>query len=568
MVDAVSTTADTLLEVGRSREDSCLSELCRDTNAGTIVHDASGLSDFSPEASSLVDSMAPSPVAQAQIAVINTQQTTFGGGGSQEKASEAQMTFSSEENPEFRSTSTDACSTSSTMGQSDMMQRWHERRAARKTRRKSSKERLSYGSLAQAAFCSSKKKTDVDALANETGVRLCQQQLGAGSFSRVCKGTWTKPDNSIVSVAVKVIRQRWTNPELSCNVSPGTLPECVEREARVTYLDHENLLKVHMTQITKLPYFFVMDLCAGGNLHDLLYTQRLEPCDGEPVPRLPQLGIFSWRQRTKVALDIANGMEYLHRHDFMHRDLKSHNVLLAEPILSHADEPLAKVCDFGLAKKFNEEVSTTSVGSWHYMAPEVFEAEESGVYQHNHCGKADVYSYAMILYELLTECMPFDNINGILLGPIVLGGRRPEVKLIPFDAPDVLQKLLVSCWVGDSAERPAFGQISKDLTASFKMMAKASSEEPATPQTGSALGEQEAEPPPGDTNHVIAQVRQLAATPECSCAVSPDRVLGEQEAEQKAEPSPSDTNHITAQALGEQEAEPLLGETIHVMAQS
>jgi len=228
-------------------------------------------------------------------------------------------------------------------------------------------------------------------------------------------------------------------------------------------LDHENIVKVHLTQLTKLPYLFVMDFCAGGNLHDLLHTPRLEPCDRE-VPTLPHLATFSWRQRTKVALDIANGMEYLHGQNFMHLDLKSHNVLLEQPIRSHADEPHAKDCDFGFAKSFNDEVSTKNIGSWHYMAPEVFETEESGIFQH-HDGKADVYSYAMILYEFLTECMPFDQVNGILLGPIVQSGRRPEVKLIPSDAPDVLKKLLVSCWAGDPLERPSFGQVSKDLTA-------------------------------------------------------------------------------------------------------
>jgi len=530
MVDAVSTTTETIMEVGSSREDSCLSDLCRDTTFGTLVRDASGLSDFSPEASSLMDSMVPSPVAQQPL--LSAQQITAGGGG--ERLLEAHPpVYSSEEFTEFRSNSSDP--NCSTLGQADLMQRWHERKAARKTRRKNEPQKPSYGSLAQASFNSSKKTTDMNALVKDAGVRLfCHEQLGAGSFSRVYKGTWTKADKSVVSVAVKVIRQRWTNPELSPSVVPGAVPKCVEREARVTYeLDHENLVKVHVAQITKLPYLFVMDYCAGGNLHDVLHTQRLDPCDGEPVPNLPQLATFSWRQRMKVALDIANGMEYLHGQDFMHRDLKSQNVLLAQPIRSHADEPLAKVCDFGLAKGFNEEALTKSVGSWHYMAPEVFETEESGMFQ-QHGGKADVYSYAMIVYELLTERMPFDQINGILLGPIVLSGRRPEVKLIHLDSPDVLRKLLVSCWAGDPLERPEFGQVSKDLAVAMEL-ANTSGNEPAKPESGSAIHEPEAE---------------LQRCSECDCIEEViEKPTDEREAEHSdpelipREPTPHDSSY-------------------------
>jgi serine/threonine protein kinase len=563
IADNVSTTIDTHLEAGSSREDSCLSELCRDTS--TLARDASGLSDFSPEASSLMDSVAPTPVAQANLAAAGAQQTTTGGGGIQERMLEAGPCYSSEECTDFRSISSDL-TTCSTLGQADLMQRWHERKAAKKNRRKSETQKPSYGNLAQASFNSSKKETDVDALAKDTGVRLfCHEQLGAGSFSRVYKGTWTKADKSVVSVAVKVIRQRWTNPELSSNVTPGTLPKCVEREARASCeLDHENLVKVHVTQITKLPYLFVMDFCAGGNLHDLLHTQRLEPYDGEPVPTLPQLATFNWRQRQKVALDIANGMEYLHGQAFMHRDLKSHNVLLARPIRSHADEPVAKVCDFGLAKSFSEEVSTKSVGSWHYMAPEVFETEESGIFQHQG-GKADVYSYAMILYELLTERKPFDQISGILLGPIVLSGRRPEVKLIPSDAPDVLQNLLVSCWAGDPLKRPSFGQASKDLTAALEM--EASMNESAERQLGSvnhvATDEREAEPEGSSDNdcreatHEQENELQRSFDHDCieeatdereaepwGCSDSANREAME---EQAAKPRPGDTNRFIAE---------------------
>jgi len=81
----------------------------------------------------------------------------------------------------------------------------------------------------------------------------------------------------------------------------------------------------------------VLELCRGGSLFDLLHLSDVE---------------VSSRQQVKIATDVADAMAYLHGLDppVMHRDLKSLNVLLLEPLTSTLDVPTAKLTDFGMAK--------------------------------------------------------------------------------------------------------------------------------------------------------------------------------------------------------------------------
>ncbi|GAB4824618.1 hypothetical protein Ancab_007491 [Ancistrocladus abbreviatus] len=112
----------------------------------------------------------------------------------------------------------------------------------------------------------------------------------------------------------------------------------------------------------------------------------------EPLP---------WKRRLVIALDVARGMEYLHslaQHSFIHRDLKSSNILLD-------DEYRAKVSDFGLVKlapDSKKSVLTRLAGTFGYVAPEYAVTGKITT-------KADVFSYGVVLMELLTGQMALDE---------------------------------------------------------------------------------------------------------------------------------------------------------------
>ncbi|KAH6798913.1 hypothetical protein C2S51_035397 [Perilla frutescens var. frutescens] len=114
-----------------------------------------------------------------------------------------------------------------------------------------------------------------------------------------------------------------------------------------------------------------------------------------------QLEPLSWKRRLNIALDVARGMEYLHtlaHRSFIHRDLKSSNILLG-------DDFRAKVSDFGLIKLApdgEKSVITQLAGTFGYLAPEYAETGKITT-------KADVFSFGVVLMELLTGLMTLDE---------------------------------------------------------------------------------------------------------------------------------------------------------------
>ncbi|KAL4578307.1 hypothetical protein LXL04_014428 [Taraxacum kok-saghyz] len=114
-----------------------------------------------------------------------------------------------------------------------------------------------------------------------------------------------------------------------------------------------------------------------------------------------ELEPLSWKRRLNIALDVARGMEYLHtlaHQSFIHRDLKSSNILLG-------DDFRAKVSDFGLVKLAPDgakSVITRLAGTFGYLAPEYAVTGKVTT-------KADVFSYGVVLMELLTGLMALDE---------------------------------------------------------------------------------------------------------------------------------------------------------------
>jgi serine/threonine protein kinase len=166
-------------------------------------------------------------------------------------------------------------------------------------------------------------------------------------------------------------------------------------------------------------------------------------------------------------------MAHLHAMGVVHRDLKPPNILLSFPVDSPLQEPLAKVADFGIARvlrksgEFEEtQHLTRNVGSWQYMAPEIFACATPQFESYDE--KVDVYSYSLVLYELMSERYPFQSMGfGDRLGIfVVTGGRPPEVDL-PSDAPALLCDMMRRSWAGDPSTRPSFREISSEIQAAY-----------------------------------------------------------------------------------------------------
>lgn len=149
-------------------------------------------------------------------------------------------------------------------------------------------------------------------------------------------------------------------------------------------------------------------------------------------------------------------MNFLHQQEpqILHRDLKSLNLLLTECVDGPTDFVQCKVTDFGLSRT-KEEINTNAsgavngdstemtgmAGTFHWMAPEVMQSEAQ------YSQKADVYSYGVVLWEIMAREPPFKTLrpHEIMFG-VVSEQRRPDVRLIPQNCPIEYKIIMERCW--------------------------------------------------------------------------------------------------------------------------
>jgi serine/threonine protein kinase len=168
-----------------------------------------------------------------------------------------------------------------------------------------------------------------------------------------------------------------------------------------------------------------------------------------------------WEQQLKITCDIADAMDYLHGLEppVIHRDLKSLNCLLDEPVVSTDCEPLVKVADFGMAIRWSPvRKLTRGAGTCHWMAPEVANGTD---YE----AKADVFSYGMMLWEIFRLDVPFRDRSPSEAAKLLGAGERPEIVQdeFPPECPEELLALMTQCWDHDPENRPSFEQVVETL---------------------------------------------------------------------------------------------------------
>ena len=144
--------------------------------------------------------------------------------------------------------------------------------------------------------------------------------------------------------------------------------------------------------------------------------------------------------RVRLVHEVLSGLAYLHELSIVHRDIKSANVLLD-------DDLHAAVCDFSISTRFGME-HTMGVGTLRYMAPEVC----FGPYD----ASADVFAYAMLLWETFHIAVPFAESNGLKAIMNMREGQRPPIQLPP--PLDRYEELIHRCWHHSPEVRPSMAK--------------------------------------------------------------------------------------------------------------
>lgn len=251
-----------------------------------------------------------------------------------------------------------------------------------------------------------------------------KDKLAKGNFGEVWLGSWLGSP-----VAIKTVI--------------GTMAqdsEFIERfvlEIKLmSNLHHPNIVMFLGAVVTPVEKMcLLLEFCVHGNLHEFMKA------DHEDLT-------ITMHTVLKFATDIARGIHYIHqKKNIIQRDLKSRNVLIDE----HLN---AKVADFGLSRLKEDDQGMTACGTPAWTAPEIVKME-------NYDEKVDVYSFGIVMWELIMREEPYDGQGGVQIAYAAAEqGLRPT---IPMFCPDNYSELMQRCWAEKPDDRPDFGEILETL---------------------------------------------------------------------------------------------------------
>nr|CAB3257515.1 influenza virus NS1A-binding protein-like [Phallusia mammillata] len=272
--------------------------------------------------------------------------------------------------------------------------------------------------------------------------------IADGGFGTV----YTKEHPEYGNIVVKRFRLRNVSKEVRCRSEND-----VEREHKMLHLcDHPNILKCFETRTLSTGSIELMlEQAGGGNLQDLVLKYEE----------------LAWDDRFHIAMGLAKGLSYLHSMSVVHGDIKPQNVLLTE-------SKEVKIGDFGAARIL--EIPSASWESINrkqkdqktnfYCAPELYKAhqnEDGTKVKIIRDYPMDVYSYAMVLYEVITKKEMYKDAerHPLIIQNAILRGERPNLapltdimdSLQPeskdFEILQLLCNIMKQCWDADPLKR-------------------------------------------------------------------------------------------------------------------
>ena len=252
-----------------------------------------------------------------------------------------------------------------------------------------------------------------------------EEEIGKGGFATIYKGKWRG-----TTVAIK----RLFDP----NVTEAQMEEVRNEIIMMATLRHPKITLL-LGICRKPPNICIVMECCKTSLFSLLHKSTYFSL------RLTKNRIdLQMNIRLRIARDVASVYSFIHSAGIVHRDLKSHNILLA-------DNYQIRLCDFGLAK-YKSDLNKGTMqysGTPAYMALELFQKK-------SYDEKIDIFAFGTFLWELTSRQVPYEGLEPDMIKKKLL--ESPALS-VPYNSPPEVTALITACRANPPEKRPSFEQI-------------------------------------------------------------------------------------------------------------
>lgn len=271
----------------------------------------------------------------------------------------------------------------------------------------------------------------------------CEKKLGEGAFGTVASGYWNGTKCAIKQIK-SVVTSRASEAEIM-------------KEAKFHYsLKHPNIVQLYGISYSQ-DLWMIMQLIEGPNLYEAIFPRAKR-----------QIKALEFIEKTRIALQISNGISYIHGRGFLHGDIKPHNMILDSSLNVF-------ICDFGITRflgnqnfeDFATKHTTSFGGTMYYIAPECLIRDESCQKFLRPTFKADIWSIGAVFFELFAEKELFRDEREIMKFKYFNSNSTVKEKIKKLEAP--IRVKVENCLETKTESRPTAAELNDFFVEVLKL---------------------------------------------------------------------------------------------------